>query len=184
MNLKSLLLIIALFSISCEPSQKEESEMNNKEEVLTPDIDRKPYTFNHSIAGNPFLDNKLTIESLYEKYGKGIELDKTPIENRHNPGQMDTIIILEIKNSVFEFYKTDSKALLKSAVVEDEEFRLKNNIKVGMKKDEFMEKFHEIIDSSNIPSVVEITSGEGESTLKFTFAGDILREIDYSPYLD
>lgn len=177
-----VLFFIMICLISCDTSsEKNETAVKGEMDTITSEV---TYTFTHALASNPFPDNIPTMDSLYARYGQNILLDKAPVENRHKKGKIDTIYTFQIENSLFEYYTTNGKELLKSMTIIDPGFDLKNNIHVGMTKSEFLGNFKKISDSSGIASTIEIVSGEGENILRFIFAEDRLKEIDYSPYLD
>ncbi|MBG8555257.1 hypothetical protein [Hymenobacter guriensis] len=128
---------------------------------------------NDTLAGDPF-GQELTVEQLVEA-GARVAARK-PFQNRHVPGQTDTIVVLRHQGNVFEFYRTPEKDLLQDASVTNFQPAY------GQRLKRRLQKAHRA--SRQSIDKVRIGDTERANYVSVTFQQGCLSAVHVEPYVD
>jgi len=125
-----------------------------------------------------FLEN---IKNFSELKSPKFHVQKLLRKNKHYPSKTDTIYQFTYKNSEVFFYKThNGKEFLLAGKIVNKQIELKNDIHVGISKEDFINRFSEDlqINSDSLQMV-------GDGT-KYTFVFDKkkLKRIHIDNYFD
>jgi hypothetical protein len=116
-----------------------------------------------------------------------VSVQKEPVPNRHRPTSIDTIYHLRFDSSSISLYHPvrSEQYMLASADIKSPNLGLKNNIRVGMSRNELLHllKDYKLFIKEQGDSI-EVSALITETHLVFTLKNDKLRRIKYHPYLD
>ncbi|MCU0392406.1 MAG: hypothetical protein MUE81_14915 [Thermoflexibacter sp.] len=152
---------------------------------------------------NPF-DYEVTTELLLRKLSNKFRLFKEIVKNTHNPQLRDTIFHFSCLNTKLKIYKSKDNEMVFSAQISDNQIELRNQIRIGMTKDELFAKFTELekykyfqgiaevqgneeADSYELiiqPNLVKITNSMGTADYVFVFQNNILSQVNINIYMD
>lgn len=122
-----------------------------------------------------------TIESFTNRSSAKFKTQKLLRKNKHYPEKTDTIFQLRYKKSEILFYKThQGKEFLLAGKILNKQIKLKNDIQIGISKDQFINKFSNEL-SFNADSLQMI--GEG-TKYTFIFQKGKLHRINIDNYFD
>ena len=164
-NSKRYFFVFLLF-FSCTSNQKE----NLPEPFLI---------INDAFVSAPFR-NEISISDILAKNSFEHQSVNVFISNKHNKELTDTLKTIEDSNNRFVILKTKGKEVLEKAVIKTNNIKLKNNIKVGIKKDFFIKAFN----TERWPNTYVITNTEQTSEIVFYFNESTLDSILYLGYVD
>jgi hypothetical protein len=174
--------------------------------------DRPPTAFNRrepikiSLADfdeNPF-DYDVTAELLVSKLSKKFKVFKEIVKNTHNPTIKDTIFHFSCSSTKLKVYKSQGNEMVFSAQIMDKEIELRNQIRVGMDKNEFWAKFKDLEKYKYYQGVVEVQGDDemsgyeldlqpnlikisnimGTADYTFVFANNALSQVNINVYMD
>ena len=160
------LFIVVLIGLAGCTSQKSTTEISSlsKEDFL-----ESPFGFKENIKNFSELSSpKFHVQKLLRK-------------NKHYPSKTDTIYQFTYKNSEVFFYKTHTgKEFLLAGKIVNKQITLKNDIHVGIRKEDFVNRF-----SGDLQIKSDSLQMIGDGT-KYTFVFDKkkLKRIQIDNYFD
>ena len=183
-NLLLLVIVVAITSCSCLKMRNSPALVDDGKVLY-----HSNYSFTDSsdvahFACEDFVRNalnKYTIASISKEFPDLLKTSKTPVVNKYDASIIDTIYTFSNSNNNIQIYKAQHNDFLVIFEVTDPKFFLPGNIKPGMKKDLFCQKF-EI--SEKINNVVQIVNSEGTMRFMFYFKNSKLKQINSYLYLD
>lgn len=134
----------------------------------------------YKFISEPF-PHPANVEAFTSRYHWRTRIDKKPTENIHN-GKIDTIYIVKISGSELFFYKTQRRDLFYRAFIKNRRIKLTNDIRVGMKRDEFFDSFSNLKPTDKDKLV--ISNRDKISKCIFKFKWNRLWEIQFDYYID
>jgi hypothetical protein len=152
---------------------------------------------------NPF-DFELSVQMLAQLLGSNCRVSKQAVRNPHNPAQTDTLVSLQGGTTKLEVYKTLGSETLFAAHINGADIPLRNRIRVGMTRDEFLAKFYELrafgrreghllVEAPEAmtayhlnlsPQQITISNDAATAQYQFSFVQNRLRQIKIDFYLD
>jgi hypothetical protein len=152
---------------------------------------------------NPF-DFELSVQLLAQLLGRNCRVSKQAIKNPHNPAQTDTLVSVQGGSTKLEVYKTPGNETLFAASINRADIPLRNRIRVGMTRDEFLAKFYELraygrqegrllVEAPEAmtayhldvrPHQITISNDAATAQYQFSFVQNRLRQIKIDFYLD
>ena len=123
---------------------------------------------------NPF-GYELSVDYLITRTDANFRLKKEVVANVHNPQRKDTIFSFSNQQSKLKIYKSEGNELLFLAVIADPQIELRNQIKIGMNRKDFMLKFHGLAEHLNTKGVIEITSSQDDQTYEVSLAPTLVK---------
>ncbi|MCR5888229.1 hypothetical protein LRS06_10720 [Hymenobacter sp. J193] len=180
----SAALYAALLLSACSAAPAEEDvakEVRSKRAVARREVYAGPTALptrtlritNDTLAGDPF-GQELTVEQLVAA-GARVAARK-PFQNRHVPGQTDTIVVLRHQGNVFAFYRTPEKDLLQDASVTNFQPAY------GQRLKRRLQKAHRA--SRQSIDKVRIGDTERANYVSVTFQQGRLSAVHVEPYVD
>jgi len=140
----------------------------------------KDYSPTNNFAGQPFLLEP-TIESLLkEEY----QIEKKPQINIYDKNVVDTVVSFKSDSDYFSFYKAKHDTFLTGAVVTSKKIDIKNEISVGMSKEEIKDKLKGLDIYKEGENFYELETIAGYSSVRFEFVNNFLAKVIYSGILD
>lgn len=177
------ILFLSIAFVSCRKNSETKDELKNDED--TSQINENEISIIDSdFINNPFEFGRIDIQTLKKAFGKECKIKKEPVENIHVEGQIDTVYTVDIKNSQFIIYKIPDNQFLESAEINDSLIMLKRNIRTGILKKDFKEKFIELQNIKNLPDTITVQGEDAEGYLIFTFKNNFLNKIEFVGYVD
>ena len=164
--MKKYLIILIIVSIAGCNSQK--TTIAHKS-ISQKEFLEKPFGFEENIKNFEHVSKpKFNTRKLLRK-------------NKHYPEKTDTIYQFSYKKSEIFFYKTHTgKEFLLAGKILNKQISLKNNINIGISKDDFTSRFNDKLDF-NADSLQMI--GEG-TKYTFIFQKEKLYRINIDNYID
>jgi hypothetical protein len=178
-----IFLIVIVVAFTFQDCKKEEKEILTKVNNEIDTTQTELTIVDESFIDNPFKFGKVTVNNLQNTF-RNLKIQRQPIKNIHVKNQVDSILTIKISNSEFILYKLPKEQFLESAVIKDKNIVLNKDIHVGMTKQEFKKKFDALKERKYIPPKISIGRKETQEYLIFTFGGNLLKEIEYSGYVD
>jgi hypothetical protein len=186
-HLKRNLLVI---SILLGMSSCNTLRLNNSSKPIAEDNLRYKTSFiqidSNNVANyecDNFASNALTnysIASIRQEY-KFLKCTQEPIANIHYPSIIDTVYIFSNNKNTIHIYRAQHKDFTYFFDVTNPKFKLTGDIKPGMSKEAFSQKFQI---SQSIDKKVQIINSEGNTKYMFYFNRHILKRITVNLYLD
>lgn len=111
---------------------------------------------------------------------------REPVENRHIPGQVDTLLTLSNGSSSFRFYQLPDEALLEEALLQDEGLALGGGLEVKMAADELRRVFPALQGRDTIPEFIHVKGALSPQFLLIRLNSKSLEveEIEFQGYID
>jgi hypothetical protein len=140
----------------------------------------------HDIAHQPFLLDTISLEAIKSLFGEGWVIKKQPVRNRFIRNQTDTLITIRKNKSYICLYAVSKadKNFYQSARIQDPLPIFQKDLHIGQSKKEIQALFPELKTASGIPDFIKIGAGEAGDYLYLFFENDILRKVEFKPYLD
>lgn len=124
---------------------------------------------------------KETIENFSNIEKPKFHIQKLLRKNKHYQEKTDTIYKFTYKNSEIFFYKTHTgKEFLLAGKVLNKQIKLRNNISVGIKKEDFTKRFSDNLEF-NSDSIEMIGDG---TKYTFIFENNKLKRVNIDNYFD
>ncbi|MBT3300794.1 MAG: hypothetical protein HOD63_02265 [Bacteroidetes bacterium] len=149
------------------------------------DKDRQPEPFLET--NDKFVENTLRFsvneQNLKANLTDSVVIYYQAVTNNHNPKNIDTIMRLITVNSLrdeFEIYKTVDKEIFFSATIRSNHISLKNDIQVGMSK----EQFCTVMNLETVSNGIKISNIAQTFNWVFYFSKSKLDSIVYDGYID
>jgi hypothetical protein len=140
----------------------------------------------HDIAHQPFLLDTISLEAIKSLFGEGWVIKKQPVRNRFVRNQTDTLITIRKNKSyicVYAVSKAD-KNFYQSARIQDPLPIFQKDLHIGQSKKEIQALFPELKTAAGIPDYIKFEAGEAGDFLYLYFEKDILKKVEFKPYLD
>jgi hypothetical protein len=187
MNLKSLLLftgILLLTSNTFLTHLSTISENVGKSKVLLP-----KYSFLNSkdetcLECEDFISNalnKYTIPTINKEFQHFLTCSRESVVNRHDSSVIDTVYTFSNPSNKIQIYRANQQDFIFVFDVTDSVFNLSGNVRPGMKKEAFLQKFHL---TGIVNDKVKIFNSEGSMGFVFYFTNNRLKRINSYLYLD
>lgn len=153
------------------------------------DFDQHPDVRRASdFIANPFLPASTPALKHYTQLlSCRYQIEKDTVTNLHNAKYIDTLYHLNFDSSTVELYYPiyTKQYLLSYADIKSTNLPLKNGIKVGMTRDELLQKLKDykliIKEQKNL---IEVCDWERNTWLRFHFSKNRLSSIQYEGYID
>jgi len=139
-------------------------------QVYLADKTDKPYYIINDELTNQWIKNLLS-----KLKSSTFKIEEKPVNNIHNSRITDTIKILKSGRTEIEFYITEDRLILQSAIILDTTIVLDNKIKVGISKETLSKAAKEEISND----LLRIGNLEGQQYFEFKFKNEILYSIIY-----
>lgn len=112
--------------------------------------------------------------------------EREPVENRHVPGQVDTLLTISNGSSSFRFYQLPDEVLLQSASLRDEDLVLGGELHANMAADELREALPALQGRDTLPELIRIEGEIVPQSLLIRLHNRNLQveEIRYQGYVD
>ena len=123
-----------------------------------------------------------TIQNFNANLKPYYKLQVYSVKNRLNPSQTDTIYRFYRKKSELFIYKAYERELFIAGNIYDDKVVLRNGIKVGIKRDEFLKCFKDLPESKK--DTIRLTSKKAINSFYFIFHNDKLKAIKIDNYFD
>ena len=190
--MKTIIYILVsntIIFLSCGSKEINDSYDNKKKSIVNNNVIQNKVTQNDSlnkklIIYDEFIrrviENDLTLQNIKKVYQTNV-IHEELIQNKHNTNIKDTLIIFTEGNDSICFYKGWGNTIPQKIVIFSEKLIIDKNIKIGVNKDLFHEKFKmEIIFDTLIMKDIE-----GGNIFTFIFIDNKLSKIIYQGnYLD
>jgi hypothetical protein len=177
----SLLLIVFLFG--CKTTTKLMPEVNPgrifNATVSSIGTLALPYYICDEFIGKVY--NKFTVEEIENRYSNLLKKNMNPYQNIHDPGITDTIISFSSNGNSIRFYRAMHADFVFHIELTNPRIFLFENIRPGMSKTEFQNKFSL---RNEIPNAIRVGDLEVTSFFTFHFRREKLVKIDSDLYLD
>jgi hypothetical protein len=152
---------------------------------------------------NPFSYD-ITADLLLSKLSKKFKVFKEIVKNTHNPQIKDTIFHFSCQTTKLKIYKSLGSEILFFAQISDNEIGMRNQIKIGMSREAFFDKFVELekyrffqgvtqiegddeMSSYRLiiqPNMVKLRNLLGTSDYVFIFTNNLLSQVNMNVYMD
>lgn len=207
-------LCLACESRESRTSAREEGAVPPREEATPPEPDRFERPFDNTAeidslidaigmdvdahpqaaAGQAFLSDPFgvslgarPVSAFRQKIQVPVSVEKEPTPNRHRPSQIDTIYHLQFDSSTVSLYQPAKaeRYMFASADIKSPNIVLKDNIRVGMSRNELLNELSEYkvyIQEQN--NSIEVSGLIVETSLVFELQNGRVQRIKYNPYLD
>lgn len=185
-RLKTLLIVVLLQGmISCNIIRFNESTRSVNEDELSYDskfvqIDSNNVAIYESEKFVNYAMEDYSIESIRQEY-KFLKCTQFPEINMHNPDIIDTIYIFSNNKNIIRIYRALHNDFIFMLDVTNSKFKLTGDIKPGMSKDAFSQKF-QITES--IDEKVQLINSEGTEEYLFYFKRNSLKRMTAKIYFD
>ena len=118
-----------------------------------------------------------------------LRVEREPVQNRHDPGQTDTILTLLYSGMRIEVYKsTDSgKEIVRSLTISGDAYQTEQGLTIGSTRAEVRKVLGEPAGTEDETLVYELTRGENDPTPTFLhvrFDGDHVAAMSWDFYVD
>jgi hypothetical protein len=133
-------------------------------------------------ASNPFELGEDYISSLYKLAPLEVKIE-THL-NRHVDNQVDTSFYFLFEDSEIQIYKYPDEQLVLNAVLSEERIPLKNGIKMGMSKEDFVKYLPLVNKRHVIKDTIKIYDVTAIQNIEFIFQKNQLRRISFEGYFD
>ncbi|MFZ0390384.1 MAG: hypothetical protein WAN36_07975 [Calditrichia bacterium] len=153
-----------------------------KDSVVNSKTDSLVFT-NDEFVSDPF-PGEVNIHYLNSRYPEIKVLDKEAVENRHQPGVMDTIYTLGLNHSRFNIYKAGNKEIFYQATITHPDFQFKKGIHVGMAGGILLEKLSAENHTEKFPETLVVKNSNKTVELVFKLNNNRLSKVIYNGYLD
>ena len=142
-------------------------------------IDSSKVTF---IECDEFVSNALVNYNI-AIIRKIFQLDYSiePVINMHETSYVDTVYKFFDNNNKIEIYRASDKDFIIYFDVKDSKYALNGNVKTGISKDVFIQKFQI---NKSISDVVQVANSGSSMKFIFYFKNDRLQRIKSDLYLD
>ncbi|TAH19338.1 MAG: hypothetical protein EAZ08_09215 [Cytophagales bacterium] len=147
---------------------------------------------------------EVTTTTLSDKLGKKFRILKEVIKNTHNSRIKDTIFHFSYQTTKLKVYKSQGNEMVFSAQITDNSIALRNQISVGMSREEFWQKFNDLErykfqqglieingdDEMNSylltiqPNLIKVSNMMGTADYTFAFVKDKLSQVNIDVYMD
>lgn len=137
---------------------------------------------NNSFVSQP-LGFEIIESNLLERFPSAFKVINKAIQNKHDHNVIDTLKTIETKGELkdyFLIYKTQDKELLKEGKIRTDRIKLKDNIRVGMSKEEFAKK----LNVETWPNLMKFCNTEQTINWTFYFSESKLDSIWYQGFVD
>lgn len=131
-----------------------------------------------------FIDavyKQFTVNEFERSYSKLLKMDSEPVQNIHYPAVTDTVISFSSRGNVIRFYRAEHADLIFHIELTDRRISLIENLRPGMSKADFQNKFGI---KEAVPNTIQIGTTEVTSYFVFQFRRDKLVKIDSNFYID
>jgi hypothetical protein len=125
--------------------------------------------------------DKFTVEEIESKYSKLLKKKMNPAQNIHDPNVTDTIISFSSRGNAIKFYRAEHADLIFHIELTDPRIILFENLRPGMSKADFQNKFSL---RNETPNTIHIGTKAVTSYFIFHFRSDKLVKIDSDLYID
>lgn len=152
---------------------------------------------------NPF-NYDISADLLLSKLSKKFKVFKEAVKNTHNPQTKDTIFHFSYQTTKLKIYKSQGNEMLFFAQITDNEIEMRNQIKIGMSREAFFDKFVELekyrffqgiaqiegndeMSSYQLiiqPNLVKLRNLLGTSDYIFVFSNNMLNQVNINVYMD
>ncbi|MFI5204004.1 MAG: hypothetical protein ACHQF2_05860 [Flavobacteriales bacterium] len=164
-------IILALIGCDRAPTVEKEEKTQDVIQAIPYHVD-DPFTYDAFYF-------PLTVEDLMSQYEQ-LKVTATPTTNIHEKSITDTILKLSMGKTEFVIYRAKHRDLFQSAYIVTDDVVLKNNVRVGITKEDFGKKMGLNITDDKI----QIGDTENNSYWVFTFKRDKLAIIEFDGYID
>ncbi len=120
---------------------------------------------------------------LFLKNQSSTSVDITTYLNRHVDNQIDSLFTFKFGKDLFQVFKNQSENFLISGIVYSRKFPVNQEIKIGMKKDDFSKKLNLDL-NENLPEYFRIRDIEFLTWIDFYFKEDELVKISFCAISD
>lgn len=198
-----ILLFIALFLLY-QPSFSGTKQLKDKPPTAARTYKREPVKISFAeFDADPF-GYEINVFALASKLGNKFKVSREIVANTHNKAIKDTILHLSYQTTKIKVYKSQENAFIFSAQIMDNQISMRNNIAIGMSKEEFWQQFYdlekyklqqgevEIIgdDDNNSytislnPNLIKISNLMGTVDYSFAFVNNKLAQVNMNVYMD
>jgi hypothetical protein len=125
--------------------------------------------------------NKYTIATINKEFLTFLNCSKKSVINKYNSSVIDTIYTFSNNENKILIYRAKQNDFIFIFDVTDSKLKLTGNIKPGMTKDLFSQKFHI---TEKINNKVQIVNSQGTVRFMFYFENNMLKRINSFLYLD
>ncbi|ALI98621.1 hypothetical protein [Rufibacter tibetensis] len=141
-----------------------------------------------AFINNPFLPVAEPVLKHYtEQVRTACKIVKDTVTNLHNARYIDTLVMLNFDSSTVELYYPiyTKRFLLSYADIKSPNLALKNGIKVGMSRQDLLEKLQGYkLFIKEQKNVIEVCDWERNSWLRFNLSKGKISGIQYEGYID
>jgi hypothetical protein len=198
-----ILLFIFLF-LFYQPSFAGTKQMKNKPPTASNLTKREPKKISFAeFDADPF-GYEISAISLSVKLGSKFKVIKEIVANTHNHSLKDTIFHLCYQTTKIKVYKSQYNEFIFSAQIMDNQVKMRNDINIGMSKEEFWQKFDDlekyklqqgeiqiIGDDDNssyildlAPNIIKISNMMSTVDYSFAFVDNRLAQVNMNVYMD
>jgi len=124
--------------------------------------------------------NNYSIELMYKDF-RFLKNTHETVSNIHNPQITDTVYSFSNKKNSIRFYKTKSKEIIFVFDVTSPKLDIKDNIKIGMSKEAFIQKFRI---TKPFDTKIQLVNSMRNNKILFQFKRNILVQITADLYID
>ncbi|CAN5843637.1 hypothetical protein BH24BAC1_BH24BAC1_33840 [soil metagenome] len=167
------------------------AEMDSLAEAIGMEVENHPQAYAaQAFMFEPFgvtEQEARPIPAYRQKIQVPVSVQKEPVPNRHRPSRIDTIYHLRFDSSSISLYHPlqSEQYMLASADIKSPNVALKNNIRVGMSRNELLHLLQDYkLFIKEQGDSIEVTALITDTSLVFTLQQNKVRRIKYHPYLD
>jgi hypothetical protein len=125
--------------------------------------------------------NNYSIAIINKEYLKVLNCKKEIVINKYDSAVKDTIYTYSNPHNLIQIYRAKQNDFVFTFDITDSIFKLRGNIKAGMTKEAFLQKFHI---TKPIMNKVQLANLEGSMRLMFYFENNKLQRVKSYIYLD
>lgn len=165
-----------------------DSTKRNEEEGASPELYVRSGTDTLLVSDSLMQDfvPRWDVQDVMDRLPEATISEREPVENRHVPGQVDTLLTLSNGNSSFQFYQLPDEVLLQSASLRDEGLVLGGKLEPKMSADALRQLIPGLQDQDTLPELIRI---EGEIVpqsllIRLNSSSLQVEEIEFDGYVD
>lgn len=184
--MKLILLVACYFMLTSGFAKEADPPKHSSRYSLSLQSRADTLIIEHDIAHQPFLLDTISLEAIKSLIGEGWVVNKQPVRNRFIKNQTDTLITIRKNKSYICLYAVSKaeKNFYQSARIQDPFPIFQKDLHIGQSKKEIQALFPELKTVAGIPDFIKIGAGEAGDFLYLFFENDILRKVEFKPYLD
>ncbi|GEM_PF-5279422 len=188
--MKSFLAIpfLLILLIGCNVDTKVSYSVEHASDSLdTADlVDPGPmnYYLLDKFAEAPFEAGELTPELLRSLFPNRLNEQTLPMVDSRSSVDADSMLTITLGEDRLVFYVNERTPMLYYGRLVDNAIAFKNDVRIGMDKASFAQKFDQLKLEDDLPAVIQIANPDNREVYNFIFYEDTLGMVIYDSYIE